>query len=308
MKNEAISSSEASPSWADALRLFDADLRRNGSAERTRRAYGTDLAELAVVCSRQGIEPTEVGYPHLRAHAARLSARGSAPTTVARKLASIRAFFRTLVEHGMLSVNPAELMSSLKQPKRLPRTLEAMDVARLLDKIPANTPLEIRDRTIFELAYACGLRAEEIVNLDVESVLFDAQQLRVEGGSGEAARLVPAGKPVLHSLSRYLERSRDALAGPDGEPALFLSKSGNRLSTSDVRRRLRVWARHVAHQGRVHPQDPQQSFGTHLLEGAADLRAIQELLGHSSIATTQVYLRVESGRLRAAYERSHPRA
>jgi site-specific recombinase XerD len=307
MKNEAISSSEASPSWADALRLFDADLRRNGSAERTRRAYGTDLAELAVVCSRQGIEPTEVGYPHLRAHAARLSERGSAPTTVARKLASIRAFFRTLVEHGMLSVNPAELMGSLKQPKRLPRRLEAIDVARLLDKIPANTPLEVRDRTIFELAYACGLRAEEIVNLDVESVLFDAQQLRVAGRS-EEARLVPAGEPVLRSLSRYLERSRDALAGPEGEPALFLSKSGNRLSTSDVRRRLRVWARHVAHQGRVHPQDLQQSFGTHLLEGAADLRAIQELLGHSSISTTQVYLRVESGRLRAAYERSHPRA
>jgi site-specific recombinase XerD len=307
MKNEAISGDEASPSWADALRLFDADLRRNGSAERTRRAYGTDLAELAVVCSRQGIEPTDVKYAHLRAHAARLSERGCAAATVARKLASIRAFFRTLVDHGMLAANPADLMPSPKQPKRLPRTLDAVAVARLLDKIPCTTSLEIRDRAMFELAYACGLRAEEIINLDVSSIDFDGEQVRVEGKGGKT-RFVPAGEPALRSLSRYLERARGALQGAEDEPALFLSKSGRRLSTSDVRRRLRVWARHAAHQGNVHPHALRHSFATHLLEGGADLRSIQELLGHSSISTTQVYLRVESGRLRAAYERSHPRA
>jgi integrase/recombinase XerC/integrase/recombinase XerD len=307
MKNEAISGDEASPSWADALRLFDADLRRNGSAERTRRAYGTDLAELAVACSRQGLEPTDVKYAHLRGHAARLSERGCAPSTVARKLASIRAFFRTLVDHGVLSANPADLMASPKQPRRLPRTIDAVAVAGLLDKIPCTTSLEIRDRAMFELAYACGLRAEEIVNLDVASIDFDGEQLRVEGKGGKT-RFVPAGEPALRSVARYLERARGALQGPEDEPALFLSKSGRRLSTSDVRRRLRVWARHAAHQGRVHPHALRHSFATHLLEGGADLRSIQELLGHSSISTTQVYLRVESGRLRAAYERSHPRA
>lgn len=307
MKNEAINEIEASPSWADALRLFDSDMRRRGSAERTRHAYGTDLAELAVVCSRQGVEPTDVRYTHLRAHAARLSERGSAPATVARKLASIRAFFRSLVEHGVLSANPADLMPSPKQPRALPRTLDAAAIGTLLDKIPATTPLDLRDRAMFELAYACGLRAEEIVNLDVGSVDFDAEQVRVEG-KGSKTRFVPAGEHALRSVSRYLERARAALAGPEIEPALFLSKSGKRLSTSDVRRRLRVWTRHASHQGRVHPHALRHSFATHLLEGGADLRSIQELLGHSSISTTQVYLRVESGRLRAAYERSHPRA
>jgi integrase/recombinase XerC/integrase/recombinase XerD len=160
---------------------------------------------------------------------------------------------------------------------------------------------------VFELAYACGLRAEEIVDLDLDSVDFDAEQVRVEG-KGSKTRFVPAGEPALRAVARYLERARPALAGATEEPALFLSKSGRRLSTSDVRRRLRVWARHAAAQGAVHPHALRHSYATHLLEGGADLRAIQELLGHSSISTTQVYTRVESARLRAAYERSHPRA
>ena len=127
-------------------------------------------------------------------------------------------------------------------------------------------------------------------------------------GKGGKTRFVPAGEPALAALTRYLERGRPALSAAAGDPALFLSKSGRRLSTSDVRRRLRVWARHAAAQGAVHPHALRHSFATHLLEGGADLRAIQELLGHASISTTQVYTRVESARLRAAYLRSHPRA
>jgi integrase/recombinase XerC/integrase/recombinase XerD len=177
----------------------------------------------------------------------------------------------------------------------------------------------MRDRAMFELAYGCGLRAEELVDLDLQSIDFDAETVRVEGKGGKT-RFVPAGEPALRSVTRYLERGRPALVAPRGEagdeprsarqwePALLLSKSGRRLSTSDVRRRLRVWARHAAHQGAVHPHALRHSFATHLLEGGADLRAIQELLGHSSISTTQVYTRVESARLRAAYARSHPRA
>jgi integrase/recombinase XerC/integrase/recombinase XerD len=293
--------------WRVALRTFDQDLRRRAAAERTRKAYGTDAAELAAWATAHGLSPDEIGYPILRRWAAHLSQRGAAPSTLARKLASVRALFRTLVEHGVLDSNPADLLPAPKQPRRLPRTMKPADVARLLERIPASTPLEQRDRAMFELAYACGLRAEEVVDLDLGSVEFDAEQIRIEGKGGKT-RFVPIGEPALRAVAAYLERGRPALDGGDGEPALFISKSGRRLSTSDVRRRLRAWARHASAQAGVHPHALRHSFATHLLEGGADLRAIQALLGHASISTTQVYTRVESARLRAAYARSHPRA
>jgi site-specific recombinase XerD len=304
MKNTATT---AQASWADAMRTFDRDLQRRGAAERTRRAYGADIGELATWAAAQGIEPSAVTYRVLRGYAARLSDRGAAPRTLARKLASSRAFFRSMVEHGGMAANPADLVPSPKLPQALPRTMKPADVAELLDRIPATTPLELRDRALFELAYACGLRAEELVNLDHGSIDFDAEQVRVEGKGGKT-RFVPAGEHALAAVGDYLERARTALSGNAQDPALFLSKSGRRLSTSDVRRRLRVWARHAATQGAVHPHALRHSFATHLLDGGADLRAIQEMLGHSSISTTQVYTRVESARLRAAYLRSHPRA
>ena len=306
MKNEAIDT-DASEAWAHALRRFDRELQRRGAAERTRQAYGADAGELAHWAASQGLAPADVGYPALRRWAARISSAGAGPRTLARKMASSRAFFRVLVEHGELHANPADLLAAPKLPQKLPRTLKPDEVARLLDPIPATTPLELRDRALFEVAYGCGLRAEELVNLDVTSVEFDAEQLRVIG-KGSKTRFVPAGEPALRAVARYLERGRTALAGDRAEPALFLSKSGRRLGTSDVRRRLRVWSRHAAAQGAVHPHALRHSYATHLLEGGADLRAIQELLGHSSISTTQIYTRVESARLRAAYERSHPRA
>ncbi len=310
MKNTATPAHGSGPTadaWAEALRRFDRDLQRRGASERTRHAYGADVGELATWATAQGLEPAAISYRMLRGYAARLSDRGAAPRTLARKLASTRGFFRSMVEHGAMAANPADLLPAPKKPQTLPRTLKTGDIAALLDRIPAHTPLEMRDRALFELAYACGLRAEELVNLDMQSVDFDGEQIRVEGKGGKT-RIVPAGEPALAAIGRYLERGRHALAGANADPALFLSKSGRRLSTSDVRRRLRVWARHAATQGAVYPHALRHSFATHLLEGGADLRAIQELLGHASISTTQVYTRVESARLRAAYLRSHPRA
>src|ERR671916_1782610 len=224
MKNEAIAS-DPSPedAWGDALRRFDRELQRRGAAERTRRAYGADAGALAQWAAAQGLRPEDVGYPVLRRWAARVSSGGAAPRTLARKLASARAFFRVLVEHGELSANPAELMASPKLPERLPATMKAADVAGLLDRIPATTPLELRDRAMFEVAYGCGLRAEELVNLDRGSVEFDAEQLRVLG-KGSKTRFVPAGEPALRAVAAYLERGRPALAGATGEEALFLSK------------------------------------------------------------------------------------
>ena len=310
MKNEAIASngSGALPArWCAALELLDQDLALRSASTGTRTLYRTDVEELGRWAARYDLAPEEVDYPWLRRYAAQMSERGLAPRTVARKLAGLRACFRVLVEHGLMESNPAELLASPKLPQRLPRALKPADVSRLLDRIPASTPLEQRDRALFELAYACGLRAEEIVDLDVGSIDFDAEQVRVEGKGGKT-RFVPVGEHALRAVACYLERARGTLDAGAGEPSLFLSKTGRRLSTSDVRRRLRTWARHAAAQGAVHPHALRHSFATHLLEGGADLRAIQALLGHASISTTQVYTRVETARLRTAYQRSHPRA
>jgi integrase/recombinase XerC/integrase/recombinase XerD len=313
MKNTAMSAqATARPSerWRRALTLLDQDLRRRGAAEKTRHAYAADAGQFVRWADAAALAPAELTPRALRRYAAALTEQGQAPSTVARKLASLRALLRTLVEHGELAQNPADLLAAPRRAQRLPQVLKADEVAALLDRIPGDDALSLRDRALFELAYASGLRAEELVNLDRGSVEFDAEQVRVEGKGGKT-RIVPTGEPALRALARYLDRARPALLTADGEPALFLSKSGRRLSTSDVRRRLRVWTRRVtgvsAAAGAT-PHTLRHSFATHLLEDGADLRSIQELLGHASISTTQVYTRVESARLRTAYARSHPRA
>jgi site-specific recombinase XerD len=311
MKNEPIGSEGR---WAADLATFDAGLRARGMAEKTRRAYGVDLQQLADWGARHELGPRDVDPRTLRRFAGVLSERGMSRSTIARKLASIRSFYRHLVERGSLEANPADLVATPKKDQYLPRVLRADEVEALLESIPGSTPLELRDRAMFELAYAAGLRAEEIVNLDVGDADPDAEELRVSGKGGKT-RVVPAGEPAWRAIDEYLSRGRSQLAahdaaGPGGrvEAALFLSRRGRRLSTSDVRRRLRVSTRRAATGAGVSPHTLRHSFATHLLEGGADLRAIQELLGHASISTTQTYTRIESGRLRKAYSRAHPRA
>jgi integrase/recombinase XerC/integrase/recombinase XerD len=299
-----------SPAWTAALDAFDQDLRRRAVAAKTLHAYGIDAGQFADWASGRGLEPASVGVRELRRYLAERSESGQAPSTIARKLAALRALLRVQIELGVRRENPADLLSSPKRPRRLPRVLKPDEVEKLLDRIPAATPLELRDRALFELAYASGLRAEELVSLDVDWLDFDSEAVRVEGKGGKT-RIVPVGEPALRALERYLDRGRPAL-DVHGERALLLSKSGYRLSTSDVRRRLRLWARRAAPGAPAlvdaHPHALRHSFATHLLEGGADLRAIQELLGHATISTTQVYTRVESRRLRSAYARAHPRA
>ena len=310
MKNiptDAEDRPQPSEAWREALALFDSDLRRRGMAEKTRRAYGVDLGQFALWCTAQGVAPRDVGSSDLRRYAAVLSGRDAVAATIARKLAALRAFYRTLREHGHVTQNPVDLIPSPKRPRSLPTVLRPDELAALLDRIPASTPLELRDRAMLEVAYACGLRAEELVNLDVA-----LGRLRHRGAARRGQGLQDADRARRRAGAarrRALPRARPARAGlGDGDQALFLSKSGRRLSTSDVRRRLRVWARHAAVQGGISPHTLRHSFATHLLEGGADLRAIQELLGHASISTTQIYTRVESARLKSAYARSHPRA
>ena len=293
--------------WEAALAAYDRDLRARGSAERTRKAYSVDLCGFAEWAGETGLGPGDVRHRDVRRYGAGLSDAGAAPATVARKLAAIRGFYGYLVRTGRAGANPAELVSSPKRSEKLPTVLSTEQMRTLLERIPARTPLELRDRAMLELAYSCGLRCEEIVNLDVGALDFETEQLRVLG-KGSKERLLPVGEPAQEALRRYAERGRHALLADPRELALFLSKSGRRLSNSDVTRRLGLWVREAALAAGVSPHSLRHSFATHLLEGGADLRAIQELLGHASISTTQVYTRVDAARLREAYAATHPRA
>ena len=334
--------------WRGALELFAEELSRRDAAPRTVRAYRVDLDQFAAWACARELAPGDVGPRDVRSYVAALSRRGLAPSTSARKLAALRALFSSQREHGFVAQNPAELVSTPRRARELPRVLAAREAAALLDAIGArgaptkrSGPLSLRDRAMFELAYACGLRAQELVSLRLGDVDHDGEQLRVEG-KGRKTRFVPAGEVALKAVGEYLERGRPQLAEPPGgadrgagggwsgrnsqnaasrtrgtrmsgcgEDALFLSKTGRRLSTSDVRRRLRTWARASGVEstaGAISPHTLRHSFATHLLDGGADLRSIQELLGHASVSSTQIYTRVESAKLKRAYARSHPRA
>lgn len=269
----------------------------------------TDLAQLADWAAANDMGPSELDHRRLRRFAGVLSERGASKSTIARKLASIRSFYKYLVDRGELEGSPADLVATPKREQHLPRVLKDEEVATLLDSIPASTPLELRDRATFELAYSSGLRAEELVTLEMSDLDFDAEQVRVRG-KGAKIRVVPVGEQAWRAISAYLDRGRPLLAreADRPEPAVFLSKSGRRLATADLRRRLQGWMRRIGTPPGATPHTLRHSFATHLLEGGADLRTIQELLGHATISTTQTYTRVESRRLRKAYARAHPRA
>ena len=296
-----------SASWRAALARFDRDLETRGASANTRRAYGVDLDQFAVWATGRRLEPGSIAYRELRGYAAALSERGLARSSMARKLAAVRSLYAHLVAIGEVAQNPAELLPNPKRDSRLPRVMGRDEVGTLLDRIPAGTPLELRDRAMFELAYSCGLRCGEIVGLDTGDADFEAEVVRVTG-KGSKTRLVPIGEPAQRALDRYLTAARPSLQAREGADALFLSRRGRRLSPSDVRRRLDRWVREVALAGGVSPHTLRHSFATHLLEGGADLRSIQELLGHATVSTTQVYTRVEPSRLRREYSRAHPRA
>jgi tyrosine recombinase XerC len=298
---------DLSPEWERALDAYVDELRTRSASPATIRAYRRDLRELGAWATARGSTPGALAYRDLRGWAAVLSERRLARASVARKLAAARSLHDHFVRTGAAAQNPAELLASPKRHRRLPRVLKPGEVAALLDRIPARTPLEVRDRALLELAYSCGLRADELVRLDRENLDFDSETVRVTG-KGSKTRVLPVGEPAQRALRRYLETARPALEPRNAEPALFVSRSGRRLSPSDIRRRLERWVREAALAGNVSPHTLRHSFATHLLEGGADLRSIQELLGHASVATTQVYTRVEPSRLRREYSRAHPRA
>lgn len=302
--------------WTRAAALLEEDLRRRDAAPRTRRAYGADVAQFARWASSQGLVPGQIEAKAIRRYVAGLSEQGLAASSSARKLAALRALFASQREHGLIAQNPADLISSPRKASRLPRVLSAREAAGLLEGIPAGVParpLELRDRAMFELAYACGLRAEELVSLRLADVDYDGEQLRVEG-KGRKTRFVPVGEHALAAVRAYLERGREHLEGGPrsgrARPAdtLFVSKTGRPLGTGDVRRRLRAWIRRLGVGEGATPHALRHSFATHLLDAGADIRSVQELLGHRSLGTTQIYTHVSTQRLRDSYHKAHPRA
>ncbi len=193
--------------WGSSLSDYDRDLRARGSAERTRRAYRVDLGGFAEWATAQGLGPADIRHRDVRRYGAGLSTAGAAPATVARKLASLRGFYGFLVRTERTGQNPAELVSSPKRSEKLPKVLSTEQMRSLLERIPARTPLELRDRAMLELAYSCGLRCEEIVNLDLGALDFETEQLRVLG-KGSKERILPVGEPAQRALRRYLERGQ----------------------------------------------------------------------------------------------------
>src|SRR3954447_22716530 len=197
--------------WRAQLASFDAYLKTRNMAEKTRRAYGTDLEQLAEWAGKLGVGPEDAQQRDLRRFAGVLSERGISKTSLARKIASFRAFYRHLVERGTLEANPADLVATPKKDSYLPRVLKPGEVADVLDRIPAGTPRDLRDRAMFEVAYGAGLRAEEIVNLDAGDLDPDAEEVRVTG-KGSKTRVIPAGEVAWRALEAYLDRGRPKLA------------------------------------------------------------------------------------------------
>src|SRR5262245_30065 len=229
---EVAQETSLSKAWTEALRAFDRDLTVRAASEATRRAYSNDVGQLAAWADERGSSPEELGHKDLRRFASHLSDNGISKAGIARKLAAIRSFYSALIRAEMVSANPADLVATPKRDKKLPRVLSRDEMASLLDRIPTRTPLELRDRAMLELAYSCGLRAAEVINLNVDSPDFDSERLRVEG-KGAKTRLVPMGEPAQHALTRYLERGRGALHGKYEEKALLVPKNG-RSRTPDT--------------------------------------------------------------------------
>ncbi len=276
-----------------------------GRSERTRAAYRADLLDFARFAAREGVhDPGAVTRPVVTLYLVSLRRRRLAPTTVARRLAALRGFYRFLLRERHVASDPTEDVSSPRRGEELPRVLSSEEVARLLAQPDPRTPEGLRDRALLELLYSSGLRVSELVGLDVGDVDLESELVRVLG-KGSKERVVPVGSYAVRTLQAYLTLGRPRLARRSA--ALFVSRLGRRLSRQWVWRCLRRYARAAGISRPVTPHMLRHSFATHLLEGGADLRSVQELLGHASIATTQVYTHVARQHLRQAFDRAHPR-
>ncbi len=273
-------------------------------APRTVEAYRRDLAHLAAFIDGS---PADATTDQLAAYVAQLRADGRAATTVARRVAAIRSFFRHQMLLGARTDNPAAELELPKRRRTLPRTLSPGEAERLIDAAAGTTPRSLRDRAIVELLYGAGLRVGEAVSLDRTSVELDERLVRCIG-KGSKERVVPIGREAAEALRRYLARGRPHLDRRH-RPELFLNAQGGALTRAGVFLILRKLAAKAGLEPeRVHPHLLRHSFATHLLEGGADLRSVQEMLGHADLATTELYTHVSDRRRRELYFQAHPHA
>ena len=283
---------QAESDSVDTDAAIDRFLESGGLSNATRHAYGSDLSAFAVWLEDRSLGLDDVDVRVLADYVSELGSgrRRLAPATIARRLAAIRSFLR--FTFGPTRVPDAALAP--RRPRRLPDAPKAAEIEALLELADGDSPLALRNRALLETLYSGGLRSAEAVGLDLADVDFEREALHIRGKGGKE-RVVPLGEEAAHHLARYLRDGRPVLARGTVD-ALFLSARGRRLDTSTIRRLIR------------HPHRLRHAFATHLLEGGADLRTIQELLGHSSLSTTQVYSHVDARRLRRVYDRSHPRS
>lgn len=298
-----------SPAWTAAIDGFAAHLAHERMlAAHTVSAYVADARQLAAFCTAAGIAaPSEVQPLVLRRHLGRLVDAGAARSTVSRKVAAVRGLFGWLAARGWLDHDPAAALQAPSRSRALPRALSPAQVRALLAACDDTSAIGLRDRCLIELAYSAGVRVAELVGADVADLDLDGGTLRVRGKGGRP-RQVPVGSPACEAAADWLREGRSALArGDRAEPALLLGARGARLDARAARRAVER-AGMAAGLGRVTPHMLRHSYATHLLEGGADLRVVQELLGHVTLATTQVYTDVSPRHLRHRYDAAHPRA
>lgn len=310
---DAYKPGEARDADLAILERYLASLNQLGNSLKTVVAYRRDCRHFLRYVAKDGREfPREIDYRFLRRYAAHMANAKYEKSSISRKLSAVRGLFRFCRSEGLLENSPADSLSSPRLPKKLPMVLRPAEVESFLEAIETRKPLGLRDRAIFELMYSCGLRSEEVINVRLPDLDFEQEEIRITG-KGDKTRILPVGEVAIYAIREYLKKGRPDLVSEEEEgavevDALFLSSRGKQLGTSDIRRRTTKYVRMAAVKTRTSSHVFRHCFATHLLEGGADLRAVQELLGHASISTTQRYTHVSGAHLRRVYENSHPRA
>lgn len=284
--------------WTEFLQ----HLRHRGLSPLTLEAYERDLQQLAQLLPDQ-LDSSQITRLHLVGALKKLSGKGDKPASLARKLSTWRAYFSFLQQHGHISSNPASNIKAPKAGARLPKAVPAEKLNQAFDHPVANTPLSLRDQAIFELLYGSGLRLSELVQLDLQHLMLDENWVHVSG-KGNKQRQVPLGSQSVAALRRYLPQ-RIAISG---ENAVFTSRLGTRLTARQIQNRLNVWSITQNSDRHLSPHMLRHSFASHVLQNAHDIRAVQELLGHKSISTTQQYTKLDFNHLAQIYDDTHPRA